>query len=166
MAQAKNLPCVKDFKFMSMDLTWSIEGETQLVRRLEKITASTKEATPAFQQASDYLKRVFSQDVFASNGGAIGETWAPLKPKYLAQKVSQGYPADILVRTGAMKNAFMSLVKSDSATIWNGMQYFKYHQSKEPRSKLPRRVMMKLGNNQKEFVVKIFHTYWYNQMKA
>ncbi len=146
---------------MAFDLTWSIEGETQLVRRLQKIGDNVKNAQPAFKEASDNLKQIFANDVFNTQGAVIGEHWNPLSPRYLAQKVKAGYPAEPLVRTGAMKNAFQTIVKADSATVWNAIAYFKYHQSNKPRHVLPRRVMMKLGNEQKEMVVKVFHTYLY-----
>jgi phage gpG-like protein len=146
-----------------MRLSWSIEGEEQLVRNLKDIGQGVKDWMPAFKEASDKLLKVFSDDVFRTQGGAIQEKWNPLKPKYLAQKVKSGYPADALVKTGRMKSNFQSIVKTDRAEIWNSTQYFKYHQSAAPRNKLPRRVMMKLGNSQKEIVVKIFHTYWYKK---
>lgn len=146
-----------------LKLTWSIEGQVQLARRLNIVASSVKDWTPAFQEAADKLESIFSNDVFRTQGAIIGESWQPLKPKYLAQKVKQGFPADTLVKTGRLKASFFSEVHSDHATIGNRSPYFKYHQSKEPRTRIPRRIMMKLGNPQKEIVVKIFHTYWYKK---
>lgn len=40
----------------------------------------------------------------------------------------------------------------NSVTIGNKMDYFKYHQSSAPRSKLPRRVMMSTGGNVKTII--------------
>lgn len=149
---------------MSLELSWDIEGEKQLSRVLRGIGDGIKDWTPAFKETADELKKIFENDVFDTKGAAIGERWKPLKPKYLAQKVSQGYPSDILIRKGDMRKGFRSLFKADHAEVWNAVEYFKYHQSKEPRqSNLPRRVMMKLGENQKQLVVKIFHTYWWQK---
>jgi phage gpG-like protein len=146
---------------MTLQLSWSIEGQQQLSRRLQGVREGMGDWTNAFKQAADELKKIFANDVFSTQGKAIGESWKPLKPQYLAQKLAQGYPADTLVRTGAMKAAFASLVKPDSAEVWNAIAYFKYHQSRQPRkSNLPRRVMMKLGENQREVIVKIFHTHF------
>lgn len=147
-----------------MELHWSIEGEKQLAQKLEKIGKEIKDWQPAFREASDRLKNIFSNDVFSSNGGVLGQSWAPLKPQYLAQKLKAGYPADTLVRTGLMKSNFYSNVYRDYAEIGNNTEYFKYHQSKLPRSKMPRRVMMKLSTPQSEMVVKIFHNYWYKKV--
>lgn len=149
-----------------MQISWSIEGEKQLSRNIAQIGKEIKDWKPVFQKAAENLKEVFSEDVFRTQGAVIGERWNPLKPKYLAQKLKDGFPADPLVKTGKMKDNFQFLVKSDYAEIWNSTQYFKYHQSRESRNKLPRRVMMKLGNSQKEMIVKLFHTYWYKKTRT
>lgn len=150
---------------MAFQLTWSIEGEKQLSRSLRGINESMGDWTPAFRKISRELKNVFANEVFSTKGSAVGERWAPLSPSYLAAKRAAGYSADPLVRTGKMQKSFKTLVKADSATIWNAIKYFQYHQSNKPRSKLPRRVMMKLGNDQKEFVVKTFHSHFIKKIK-
>jgi phage gpG-like protein len=151
---------------MSLQLTWQIEGQQQLSRVLRGVGDGIKDWTPAFKETADELAKIFANDVFSTRGGAIGESWAPLKPAYLAQKVKAGFPADPLVRTGKMQKSFQTLFKGDYAEVWNSAVYFKYHQSSAPRKVLPRRVMMKLGNQQKELVVKIFHTYWYKKVNG
>jgi len=50
-------------------------------------------------------------------------------------------------------------VSSEQAVIHNTAEYFKYHQSRQPRSRLPRRAMMALGNNQKAEIVRFFQAY-------
>lgn len=152
---------------MSVELSWSIEGSKQLSRVLRNIGEGIKDWQPAFRETAEELKKIFSNDVFSSKGSVIGEKWSPLKPRYLAKKLAQGYPADPLVKTGKMKAGFQSMFKGDYAEVWNSIAYFKYHQSSAPRSSnLPRRVMMKLGDQQKELVVKIFHTYWYQKVNG
>lgn len=149
-----------------MLLSWTIEGETQLSRRLRIISSSIKDWTPAFEDTADALVKVFSVDAFDTEGQAFDEPWAALKPRYAARKAREGYgDKPILVKTGKMQKAFQSLAKTDYAQVWNSTAYFKYHQSNQPRSKLPRRVMMKLAEDQRQMVVKIFHTYWHNKMK-
>lgn len=140
-------------------LEWTIEGETQISRVLQGLIAKTQNLSVPFKQSADYLKDVFSRDVFSTEGRVIGEQWQRLSPYTVAQKARQGYPLDILVRTGAMKKSFVTEVGKDFATIGNTAEYFKYHQSNQPRHKIPRRVMMKLANNQKEQVVKYFQAF-------
>lgn len=146
-------------------LKWSIEGEQQLSRVLKNIGSEVKDWEPAFKEASEELKTIFANDVFETRGGEIGEKWPPLKPQYLARKAAGGFPTDPLVKTGKMKNSFQNLYKADYAEVWNSVEYFKYHQSNKPRRVLPRRVMMKLGENQKQLVVKVFHTHWQKKVK-
>lgn len=147
---------------MSLQLSWSIDGSKELSRVLNGIGEGIKDWRPAFKEAGDTLADIFSDDVFTSEGGVIGERWPALKPAYLAQKVKAGYPADTLIRTGKMKRSFKNTFSATSAEVTNSTAYFKYHQSNKARSSnLPRRVMMKLGENQKQLVVKVFHTYWY-----
>lgn len=150
---------------MAFQLSWNIEGEQQLLRNLRGVSETMGDWTPAFRKVARDLKAVFANDVFQTKGKAIEENWPPLKPTYLAQKREQGYPAQPLVKTGKMQKAFKSQFKPDSATIWNAMTYARYHQSNKPRKVLPRRVMMKLGNDQKELVVKIFHTHFIKKLK-
>jgi phage gpG-like protein len=149
-----------------MQLTWTIEGEQQLLRNLRGIREGMGNWQPAFAQVAKQLEKIFANDVFSTRGRTIEESWQPLKPSYLAQKRRQGYPEQPLVRTGKMQKAFQSIIKPDSAEVFNAITYFKYHQSKQPRkSTLPRRVMMKLGNQQKEMIVKVFHTHFVNKLK-
>jgi phage gpG-like protein len=145
---------------MVFQLSWTIEGEKQLSRRLLIMSDSVKDWTPAFRQTAQDLKNIFSNDVFNTQGRAIQESWKPLSRAYAYQK-AQKYPGKgILEATGKMRKSFQSIFKPDYAEVWNSIYYFKYHQSNQPRSKLPRRVMMKLGNQQREMVVRIFNTYF------
>lgn len=150
---------------MAFQLSWNIEGEQQLLRNLRGVNETMGDWRQAFKKTAKELKQVFSNEVFATRGGVVNERWEPLSPRYLAQKRADGYSDQPLVRTGKMQKSFKDLVKADSATIWNAIQYFKYHQSNKARSKIPRRVMMKLGNDQKEMVVKIFHTHFIKKLK-
>ena len=151
---------------MALTLQFNIEGERQLSRRLRGIGDEVKDWKPAFREAGKELVQVFSNDVFASRGRAVGESWAPLAPATLAEKEAQGYPSQPLVRTGEMKNSFQAQPLSQSLTLWNATEYFKYHQSNQPRSKLPRRVMMKLGEEQREIVVKTFQKHYRKKMRS
>lgn len=141
-------------------LSFSIEGEKQLSRRLRLTSDKVKDWEPAFKQSAEYLHDIFSDKVFASQGGVIGERWSPLSKAYAFRK-NKLYPGrGILEATGTMKNGFMTLWRPDMAQVWNKVEYFKYHQSNQARSKMPRRVMMKLAQAQRTQIVKVFHTYF------
>src|SRR6476469_1171636 len=145
-------------------LSWKIEGEQHLSRRLNGMENSIKDLTTPFRKSADMLVGVFSRDVFDTEGAAIGKKWQRLSPYTVAQKARQGYTAKPLVRTGAMQRAFRSIVASDQATVYNTASYFKYHQSNKPRSHLPRRVMIGLNENLKQSVVKIFQRYIHEEL--
>jgi hypothetical protein len=55
-----------------------------------------------------------------------------------------------------MRNSFIHKEGKDYVLVTNTAPYFKYHQSRLPRRKLPRRVMMKLDETRKQTIVKEF----------
>jgi phage gpG-like protein len=150
---------------MTFQLQWTIEGQTQLSRKLVGLRSDLKDYTRPFSDSAFYLKSVFSRDVFDTQGAAIGERWKRLSPYTVAQKARHGYPSSPLIGSGAMQNSFKTIVSSDQAVIYNTAAYFKYHQSKAPRSRIPRRVMMKLASRQKEEVVRVFQQYIRESMR-
>src|SRR4051794_28197177 len=149
---------------MSFQISWTIEGRTELSRRLEGLSAGTHNLTVPFRKSADMLIGVFSKDVFSTQGAVIGQKWARLSPYTVAQKARLGFPSDPLVRTGKMQRSFTSIVASDQAVIYNTAPYFPYHQSNQARKKLPRRPMMALAEAQKQSVVKIFQRYLQEQV--
>lgn len=151
---------------MSFYVSWTIEGEKQLSRNLLLLSQKVKDWTPAFAETAYTLKNLFSNDVFETEGRAIDESWAPLSKAYAYRKAQTHPGKGILERTGAMRNGFMTLWRPDMAQVWNQVEYFKYHQSNQPRHVLPRRVMMKLAETQRVQVVKIFHSYFQEMVMA
>lgn len=144
---------------MVLTLQWTLEGERQISRVLLDLDSNLKDFSEPFGRSAEYLKGVFSRDVFDSQGAAIGEKWKRLSPYTVAQKARKGFPSTPLIASGRMRESFKTIVSSDQAVIYNTAEYFKYHQSNQPRSKLPRRVMMKISNNLKTEVVRFFQTY-------
>lgn len=140
-------------------ISWEIEGVTELSRNLRGIETSLKDFKKPLTRIAKSLVKSFGGEVFDTQGAVIGERWKRLSPYTVAQKARLGFPADTLVRTGAMKKGFKSVVTSDQAVIGNTQDYFRYHQSNKPRSHIPRRVMMKLNENMKEMIVKEFQNH-------
>ena len=58
-----------------------------------------------------------------------------------------------------MRKAFQKRVTESNVTIDNPTSYFVYHQSRAPRKRLPRRVMMQLRQQEAEMIVKTFQAY-------
>ncbi len=138
-----------------IDLKMNIEGEEQLARRLKGIGKDVKDFRPEFKKSTDFMKGIFGNQVFTSRGRAIGEPWKARK---------KSYPWPILQRTGRMRRGFKAKAEKLEGMVWNVQDYFKYHQSRTPRRKLPRRVMMKLSNDIKNKIVQIFHKGVYNRV--
>ena len=58
-----------------------------------------------------------------------------------------------------MRRAFSQNLGMDYVEIYNTADYFKFHQSNAPRKKLPLRVMLKLDQIRKIFIVKEFQAH-------
>jgi phage gpG-like protein len=141
----------------NLQLSFAIEGDVELNRSLEGVSADLKNWKPEFAKTGRYLIKTFQQN-FASAGVGLGSQWKPLKPKYRAWKMAHGYSGDILVKTGKMMKSFEYIATPYDVTISNAMPYFVYHQSNKPRKVLPRRIMMKMTFKLRQGVVKIFQT--------
>jgi len=133
---------------MASEITFTIEGEKELSRRLLKLGEDVKDFKPEFTESSDFLKGFFGGEVFDTRGGAIGKPW-------VKRKRPQPWP--LLERSGKMRRSFQSKGEKVQARVWNAVDYFKFHQSILPRHRLPRRVMMKLTDTLKDKIIAIFH---------
>lgn len=143
-----------------MQISWTIEGDKQLSRKLIGMSTSVKDFHRPLQKSATMLLGIFSGPVFATEGAIIGEKWQRLSPYTVAQKARSGYGnKGILEASGRMKRSFRAIVSSEQAVLHNEADYFKYHQSNKPRRHLPRRVMMKLNQSSKEMIVKYFQQY-------
>lgn len=143
-----------------MQLSFDIQGEQALSRRLRITSERVKNWTPAFKDTAIKLKDVFSNESFRTKGAVIGKPWSPLSRAYAARKAKLYPNKNTLEARGRMRQSFQTLWKADMAQVWNTAPYFAYHQSNKPRAKLPRRAMMWLAERQRQQVVKIFHTYF------
>jgi len=141
-----------------IELEFQVEGITELSRRLRITADRIKDFTPEFQEIGDYLTDFFSGPVFETRGAVLGESWKPRKDE-------GKYTWSLLEKTGKMRFGFKSEPKPNQVKIWNITDYFKYHQSRLPRRKLPRRVMMKLIEPIKTRIVKIFHQGIWERLK-
>lgn len=126
----------------------SIEGEQQLSRRLMLVTDGVEDFGAPLENIADEL--LHSVDENFSKRGALFGGWPPRKTEA---------PWPLLENTGEMRGGFVSAVKSDYAEIGNFVPYFKYHQSNQPRTRLPRRVMLKIDQQRKVYINKQFQEY-------
>lgn len=147
-----------------LNLSFEVEGVKELSRSIGQIEFQVSDWTDAFKIVDSYMHDVFANDVFSSEGAIVGLPWDELKERTLKEKARLGYPKDILIRTGKMKNAFQNNYGKDFAMMSNPTPYFKYHQSYTRGSRnLPRRAMLAFGNQQKASIAKIFYTFFHQK---
>ena len=73
----------------NLEITFSIEGETQLIRRLRDINRDLKDWTPEFRKIGNLLLKTFKHN-FQTQGNTLGEPWKRLAPSTIAQKKRKG----------------------------------------------------------------------------
>lgn len=139
------------------NLSFDIEGDKQISRRLRIVAKGMKDFKKPFNKTGKYLKDFIKGNVFETRGRIIGESWKPLNKKYAIWK-SKHYPGKgILEATGNMRKGFVYKAGKQEVVVGNIVDYFRYHQSNKPRSKMPRRIAMKLNEDNKQRIVKFFH---------
>jgi phage gpG-like protein len=121
-----------------------ITGDEELIAKLNKVESQISSFPEALSQIGKKLTSYYEDTVFNSMGGVFGTPWAKLAPSTVAQKVKhyRQYASVPLMATGRMRRQFIATSDSHSLMIRNDAPYFVYHQSTEPRSKIPRRQMM------------------------
>ena len=140
-------------------LRFTIEGIPELSRILalshKKISNFKK---PLWQSAKLILRDV--ERNFTTEGGLVGG-WTPLALSTVRGRLRMGFGGEhpILQRTGALRRSFYSTVSSKKATVTSKSPYFSYHQSRKPRTRLPRRAMLVLVENTKQNIVEEFHKF-------
>lgn len=140
---------------MPTELRFFIEGEVQLSAYLGTAANNVKDFGPALQKSKHELLKSFDLN-FSGRGNLFGG-WAPRQ---------KNYPWPLLERTGAMRSAFQGVVTASSLTLSNSAPYFGYHQSRESRSRLPRRIMMKIDAARRNFIVKTFQEHIHNVVRG
>jgi phage gpG-like protein len=123
-----------------MQMRITINGTEKVIKKLKKLSELNFE--PEFNKIGEYLKQYYSGEVFLSQGGVFGKRWQPIADGTRKYKTKHYTGKGILERTGNMRKSFTFTATKDSVMVTNTATYFKYHQSSEPRTKLPRRVMI------------------------
>lgn len=131
-----------------MEISVTLEGEQQVHRKLLIVANGITDFSNPLRNIGGELQKTFQLN-FAQEGALFGG-WADRK---------KDYPWPILNKTGRMRQGFRQNVGMETLTITNVVPYFKYHQSNKERTRLPRRVMMMIDNDRRNFIVKEFQAY-------
>lgn len=126
----------------STSLSLDVKGTAEVSAMLNGLGLDIQDLKGAMTDVGDRAIKVFSGQVFASQGGFIDQQWPRLSPRYAVEKAKHWAGRPPLVRTGVMQRSFVKAVGPMEVTVSNSASYFKYHQSSAARRKLPRRAMI------------------------
>ena len=142
-----------------LELKFRLEGDEVLARRLKGVSTKLKDfRTPLQKSATILLKDIRLN--FETEGGMVGG-WTPLAPATIEDRRRKGFGASpILHRTGKYKRSFKGEIGRNKLTIDAfGVDYHKYHQSNQPRTRLPRRRTLFMREQTKREIVRNFQEY-------
>lgn len=127
------------------------------MKKLEELGTDFLKFDEAMKKIGEELIVYYGGQAFKSQGGVFGTPWAPLAPSTQAYKLKHytQYAAVPLMRTGTMAKSFGYIATSKQVEIVNTADYFEYHQSSEPRHKIPRRVMFGINDDVKNIIGKV-----------
>lgn len=139
-----------------IELSFSMEGSEVVHRRLDIVAKGVTNFAPAFNDIESSFMKTFDLN-FARRGSVYGG-WAPRKPRFRGGVRIDTWP--LMEKTGKMRRGFESARTKSTISFYNTTSYFVYHQSKAvPRTRLPRRVMMSIRQQDAEMIVKAFQSY-------
>lgn len=137
-------------------LSINIEGEQVISRRLLGVAYNLESFGDPLEEINKELQHTFEVN-FAGRGSIFGG-WAERVPQYKGGERIDTWP--LLEKSGDMAGSFDGVVTDTQLTVFNTDYKFPYHQSKAPRTtNLPRRVMIGLDQERKQFIVKTFQKY-------
>ena len=125
-----------------------LKNADKLNAMLKEVGVDLNDLSSELRDVGSMLVEFYPQEVFPSEGRAIGERWLDLKKSTRRAKNRLFPGASILVATGAMRDAFSFDSDTNSLTFSNSAEYFQFHEggtSKMParRSMTENRVVMK-----------------------
>jgi len=140
-------------------LRWTIEGVPELSRILMREYRKVTDFSVPLKKASKFILADVEQN-FVSEGGLVGG-WQPLALSTALGRARQGFGGEhpILQRTGSLRRSFKADVSARKAIVTSVSPYFPYHQSRMPRTKLPRRAMLVLTERTKQNIVQSFNQF-------
>lgn len=138
-------------------ITGHLEGEEVIQRRLEGFEERMGDLTPAWPSVLRVFRGIMKR-AFATEGGSTGAAWPQLAVSTVKQREREGFPGrhPILARTHTLERALtteggasvvVQLPRYFAISV--DLDYFKYHQSRAPRRKIPRRAPINLTQDDK-----------------
>ncbi len=112
----------------------SLSGVEEFEGSLNRMREVIGDFTPELGEIGEWYMGFIQNDVFETEGGAIGESWAELNTAY-AQNKAKSYPGrGVLEASGKMRSSWKLYTTSHYALIENGTDYAKHHQEGTSRA--------------------------------
>jgi phage gpG-like protein len=142
-------------------------GESQLSREILRVSEHAENMVPAFNAVRDLFYKLEKEQFESGGKYSPGGAWAPLAQGTIDAKVRAGLPPDILVATGRLKASLTTSgdadakyeTTADSMTIGSNVPYGMFHQSTQPRTRLPRRPPVSIPEQNKKEWLKVLQRY-------
>ena len=141
--------------------------EGLLAMKFNRIIGRLDDPTPAFR----YIVTKYREEIaklFESEGAEAGG-WVGLAASTARQRAQQGYGAyhPILVRSGELRDSLINanhrlaceMVSPRAWYVGTQVDYAVYHQSRAPRTKIPRRPMLIITSQFRLRIIRTLH--WY-----
>lgn len=127
-----------------ISLKVEITGINEWVQKLQNASKGLADLTPEYEKIGNYLIPFFENEVFESEGAAIGQRWAPLSPKYEAWKTAHYPGRGTLERTSTLRYNFQAIPTSQYLILQNNTPYAGYVQY--GTSRMPARIFLALND--------------------
>lgn len=135
----------------------TITGLKEFHGKTKELKEKLKDNTDVMEKVGKWFLSFLTEDVFATEGGALDSPWPELSPSTVADKVLSGYAGrGILQRTGTLQKGWQLYPTSTYALLKNPVPYAIYHDSDEPRTRLPQRKLVKFSSRVREEIDKRF----------
>jgi len=155
---------------MEPGIAIEIVNDQLVIHFIDSYSERLQNLEPVWRQIAKDLMELEAQ-IFATQGGIIGKTWAPLSPKTVRQKQRKGFPLEPLVRTGRLRASLTDESSSEmileieplgltfgSARETDRGDWFlaPIHHFGAPRRNIPARALMP----ENQFLVQRFRERW------
>lgn len=137
----------------------NVEGEQQVARMLSRVTEKINDLRPFLDSAAGFLVATMG-DQFSGEGSRTGG-WAPLSPRYAADKARRWGSKPILEASGAMKASLTGTggrnisrqIGGDTLEFGTSVPYARYHQT--GTSRMPQRRILDLTEDDRRGLMKL-----------
>lgn len=138
-------------------------GETELSREILTLGRRAEDPLPALNAVHEHFLKL-EEEQFDTEGAAGADgSWAPLAPSTVARKAAAGLDPRILHATLELRKSLSESSDGnhvyrptpDGAFMGSAVPYGVFHQSREPRHRLPRRPPVSLSEEDKVEWIKI-----------